>query len=248
MEADDEELFVDMFKLLAGHEEAGQDRMQELNERFPNQVKKDSHRPMRDFVTEQTEGAFNGLDRRLHVALFEGELTEFALDLRLGNVSRRQGARGRGHPRRIFIPAAQHEHIAQALGNPVANGSVGGCAALGNVILLFGDFQGMVGSGEFSRREGIRQCALAHSPRVEVIRQFKHAIGRLGFEINRGVQMQFAAIVFGQTIEQGLAELVVDEDTPAIRRFGPDNVPLLRLMQRGNGLLRSLLRQLRRGE
>ena len=144
-----------------------------------------------------------------------------------------------------LVATTQHEHVAETFGDTVSSCLVRiRYAVLRDAILLFGKLQCMVRTGFFSGGEGIRQRALAHSPRVEVIRQFKHAIGRLGFEIGRGVQMQFAAIVFGQMIEQCLAELVVHEDTPAIRRFGPDNMPLLRLAQRGNGLLRSLLRQL----
>ena len=104
----------------------------------------------------------------------------------------------------------------------------------------------MLRPGLLGGSQCVSESTLTVPSGVEVIRQIKHAIGRLGFEINRGVQMQFATIVFGQAIEQGLAELVMNEDAPAIRRFGPDNMPLLRLAQRGNGLLRSLLRQLRR--
>lgn len=78
--------------------------------------------------------------------------------------------------------------------------------------------------------------------------QIIDAIGSLGFQIDCGAEVQFPAIVFGQTMKQGLAEFVVNKCAAAICRLGPDDVPLLRFVQGRHRLRRSLPRQLRCGE
>src|SRR5262249_49090979 len=135
---------------------------------------------------------------------------------------------------------------AQPLGNPVAYGRVGGSASLRDAILFLGDFQCVLPPGLLCRSQGKGKRSLRLAGCVEVIGQVEDSLWSVCLEIKCSSQMQFPALMTGQTVEQGLAELVVNEDTLVILDFSPDNVSMARLVQTSDGLGRCLLCQFRR--
>ncbi len=158
---------------------------------------------------------------RLHVAPFEGQFAELALDLGLGVRALRQGFGRLESFGRLVVAAAEHEHVAQPFGNAVLRGGVGRRgAALGDAVLLFGDFQRMLGARLFGGRQRVGQRRAALAGGVEMVGQVEDAIRGVFLQQDGDAVVEHAPILVGKPIEQGDANLVVDES--ATRAVGPD--------------------------
>src|SRR5436853_454534 len=108
VKANDQELLLHAFQLSASQEEDRKQGVHNEYERFPQQLNKQRPRPLRHLVAEQFEGAFNGLNRRFHVALLEGKFAELTLNFGLGNIPIGKFPCRLGFPRRFLVSATQH--------------------------------------------------------------------------------------------------------------------------------------------
>ena len=137
----------------------------------------------------------------------------------------------------LVIAAAQHQHLAQPFGYAVADGDLGvAAAALGDAVLLLGNFQGMLGARLFGGGQGVRQSACTLAGGIEMVGKIEDVVRRLLFQVRGCAAMQFLAIARPQSLEKRLPKLVVQEDATCVILLRPDEVPLPRLVERADGL------------
>ncbi len=171
--------------LLAMHEEPRQAGVQNLHDTFEHDLRNE-HRPAsRHEPAEFAQGRLERLDGSFHVSPLERQLAELVADLGLGKVPFGDGGRGRQLPARLFVPSTQHQDAAQFLGNAIADAGRGGFRATrGNTVLLFRDFQGVLGAGLGGRLQRIGQCRARIPGFIEVVGRFPRS-ARYGAVANR---------------------------------------------------------------
>ena len=108
-------------------------------------------------------------------------------------IRRRQaGAARLEHIGRPIVLPAQHDDVAKALGDGKLRGAIGrGGAAVGDVILLLGDFQRIPRTGLSGRLQSVRQRPLAAAGGIEVVGQIEYSVRRAGLQRECDAMVQF---------------------------------------------------------
>ncbi len=116
--------------------------MQRLDEDLPQHQQDEPKPSARHAPAEQPQGALDALAAGLDVAALEGQLAKLADELRPASVSFCQVEGGFEFESGFLVAAAEHEYVAQPLGDPQSRRpiSLRGSAA-GDAVLLLGDLQ-----------------------------------------------------------------------------------------------------------
>ena len=93
-------------------------------------------------IAQQSERVLEGQRGALHIAAFEGEFADLALDLGSSEFAVTQQRRAAEQFRGLVVLSPEHEDVAQPLGDRVLRGPIGRAgASVSDAVLLLGDFQ-----------------------------------------------------------------------------------------------------------
>ncbi len=246
-DAETQQFDVGRWFLAARDEQPGQQRVQSLNRGLPDKQQQDHERAAGDVPAQLPQRLFERLGRRLHFSAFECQLAEFERDSSAGQLSVGEPGCPLEQHGRPGIVTTQHFDFAVPGGNAVPDVAIGLAGApFCDFVLLFGDLQRVLCSGLFGRSQSKRQGPCLFASGVKVVGQVEHTVGRLLLQIRRGAGVQVATLISGQTLEQRLANAVVDENAVRRRGIEPHEVPLPRLVEGRHELRRRLVHERRR--
>ncbi len=187
----------------AMQQQEGEHGVQELYDHLPGSRHHQRSQRARYVMPQGTQGLLNTLNCVPHVPPFAGQLTQTSADLSHGQVAFGQLGGMLIQLLRRIVLATQHQHMAQPRGDAILYRLGTACStALGDTILLFGDFQCMLSLRLFGRLQGIRQGLYTVACRVEVVGQIRHSFRFVFAQVNGCRQMKLLPLFAGQQLQQ----------------------------------------------